>query len=359
MLQVMPRREPRRRGRAEAEVAQRAAPSALASPASLKGVLRPRDAAAALAAGCGAAGVEGGAAGRRRRRGDGSTCSRAALGGEWRRGDAFGPAGGPAARSVLLPDGTRRRGGGGDRLAARAGRAGPARARRAAGSASCSPRSRAPARCSSARRHGDRGRRRRAARRCSSAGRRRLRVACDVATPLYDAARRASSGPRRARRPSEVEELERRLRGDGRSSRLRATCRARARRAGSARRSRRSAPSSSRAPRACSTSSASTRAGADLVVTGEGSVDATTLEGKAPGEVVRRCRGRRPCVVFGGLVEAPPSRRRDLALSGDPGRARGRPRRARPPARDAPARRAALAPRPCPAPRRASPRQSA
>jgi glycerate kinase len=42
---------------------------------------------------------------------------------------------------------------------------------------------------------------------------------------------------------------------------------------------------------------------ADLVVTGEGTVDETTLEGKAPGAVVRRCRelGVR-CELFGGLV---------------------------------------------------------
>jgi len=42
---------------------------------------------------------------------------------------------------------------------------------------------------------------------------------------------------------------------------------------------------------------------ADLVVTGEGAVDATTLEGKAPGAVVRRCErlGVR-CELFGGLV---------------------------------------------------------
>ena len=42
---------------------------------------------------------------------------------------------------------------------------------------------------------------------------------------------------------------------------------------------------------------------ADLVVTGEGMVDATTLEGKAPGAVVRRCEllGVR-CELFGGLV---------------------------------------------------------
>ena len=42
---------------------------------------------------------------------------------------------------------------------------------------------------------------------------------------------------------------------------------------------------------------------ADLVVTGEGAVDATTLEGKAPGAVVRRCEllGVR-CELFGGTV---------------------------------------------------------
>ena len=58
---------------------------------------------------------------------------------------------------------------------------------------------------------------------------------------------------------------------------------------------------------------------ADLVVTGEGAVDRTTLEGKAPGAVVRRCAalGVR-CHLFGGVV-------RDgvdaVALSGDPSRA--------------------------------------
>jgi glycerate kinase len=56
-----------------------------------------------------------------------------------------------------------------------------------------------------------------------------------------------------------------------------------------------------------------------LVVTGEGTVDATTLQGKAPGRVVRRCTelGVR-CELFGGIV-------RDgieaHALSGDPSRA--------------------------------------
>jgi glycerate kinase len=58
---------------------------------------------------------------------------------------------------------------------------------------------------------------------------------------------------------------------------------------------------------------------AALVVTGEGTVDSTTLSGKAPGAVAERCRrlGVR-CELFGGLV-------RDgldaHALSGDPQRA--------------------------------------
>ena len=54
--------------------------------------------------------------------------------------------------------------------------------------------------------------------------------------------------------------------------------------------------------------------GAALVVTGEGTVDATTLEGKAPGAVLRRCQrlGVR-CELFGGVVRDGLSAR---ALSG-------------------------------------------
>jgi glycerate kinase len=62
-------------------------------------------------------------------------------------------------------------------------------------------------------------------------------------------------------------------------------------------------------------------AGYDLVVTGEGRVDATTALGKAPGEVARRSGGTR-CVVFGGLVEAEVPGVETVALSGDPQRAR-------------------------------------
>ena len=62
---------------------------------------------------------------------------------------------------------------------------------------------------------------------------------------------------------------------------------------------------------------------AALVVTGEGVVDRTTWEGKAPGAVFEACRtaGVR-CAVFGGRVE---DRRPGVELhelSGDPGRAR-------------------------------------
>ena len=60
---------------------------------------------------------------------------------------------------------------------------------------------------------------------------------------------------------------------------------------------------------------------ADLVVTGEGRVDETTFEGKAPGAVVRRCeRLGVPCVLFSGQVTNChlPVR----LLSGDPARAR-------------------------------------
>ena len=62
-------------------------------------------------------------------------------------------------------------------------------------------------------------------------------------------------------------------------------------------------------------------AGCDLVVTGEGEVDTTTTAGKAPGEVARRARaaGVR-CVVFGGRVRAEVPGAHTVSLSGDPER---------------------------------------
>ncbi|HSI97473.1 MAG TPA: glycerate kinase [Gaiellaceae bacterium] len=60
----------------------------------------------------------------------------------------------------------------------------------------------------------------------------------------------------------------------------------------------------------------------DLVVTGEGQVDETTAEGKAPAEVARRAAaaGVR-CVVFGGRVRAEVPGTETVALSGAPERA--------------------------------------
>jgi glycerate kinase len=62
---------------------------------------------------------------------------------------------------------------------------------------------------------------------------------------------------------------------------------------------------------------------AELVVTGEGIVDRTTLEGKAPGEALRVCRevGTR-CAVFGGRVDEPLPGAEMYELSGRPERAR-------------------------------------
>jgi glycerate kinase len=64
-------------------------------------------------------------------------------------------------------------------------------------------------------------------------------------------------------------------------------------------------------------------AGYDLVITAEGTVDRTTTRGKAPGEVAKRClaAGVR-CVVAGGRVLEPLPRVETIALSGDPRRAR-------------------------------------
>jgi glycerate kinase len=62
---------------------------------------------------------------------------------------------------------------------------------------------------------------------------------------------------------------------------------------------------------------------AALVVTGEGTVDRTTLEGKAPGAVLAACRkaGVR-CALFGGVVAEAPPGAEVYALSGDPAQAR-------------------------------------
>jgi glycerate kinase len=62
---------------------------------------------------------------------------------------------------------------------------------------------------------------------------------------------------------------------------------------------------------------------ADLVVTGEGTIDRSTWMGKAPDAVLRVCReeGVR-CVLFGGRVLERPPGVESYELSGDPARAR-------------------------------------
>jgi glycerate kinase len=62
--------------------------------------------------------------------------------------------------------------------------------------------------------------------------------------------------------------------------------------------------------------------GAALAVTGEGTVDRTSAEGKASGAVVRACRAEGiRCVVFGGRVEEPLEGAENVQLSGDAARA--------------------------------------
>jgi glycerate 2-kinase len=62
---------------------------------------------------------------------------------------------------------------------------------------------------------------------------------------------------------------------------------------------------------------------AELVITGEGAVDRTTWLGKAPSAVLSACQdaGVR-CVLFGGRVSERPAGIEIYELSGDPGRAR-------------------------------------
>ena len=141
-------------------------------------------------------------------------------------------------------------------------------------------------------------------------------VLCDVRTTLYDAPR--LFGPQKGATPEQVAELEERFRslaalapyaelpGSGAAGGLGA---------------------------ALASLGAELVAGAaavldfvgfepapyDLVVTGEGRVDVTTAEGKAPAEVARRCVDAGvPCVVFGGVVATPLPGVENVALSGDP-----------------------------------------
>ncbi len=145
-------------------------------------------------------------------------------------------------------------------------------------------------------------------------------VLCDVRTTLYDAPR--LYGPQKGATPAQVAELEARFRaierlapfaelpGSGAAGGLGA------------------ALASLGAELVPGASTVLDLAGFDpgpyaLVVTGEGRVDATTAEGKAPAEVARRCAAHGvPCVVAAGVVETPLAGTETIALSGRPERAR-------------------------------------
>ena len=146
-------------------------------------------------------------------------------------------------------------------------------------------------------------------------------VLCDVRTKLADAAR--VFGPQKGARPEDVPVLERRLRelpqlepyadlpGSGAAGGLGAAFAALG------------AELRPGAPAVLDLLGFDDEArGCELVVTGEGEVDETTSEGKAPGEVARRARsaGIR-CAVFGGRVRAEVEGAETVALSGDPDRA--------------------------------------
>lgn len=147
----------------------------------------------------------------------------------------------------------------------------------------------------------------------------RTRVLCDVATRLYDAPR--LYGPQKGATPEQVELLERRLRG-------RADLTSYAELPGSGAAGGLGAALASLGAELVPGAAAVLDLagfdprGLDLVVTGEGTVDATTREGKAPAEVVRRCReAGTPVVVFGGRVTEPVPGVETVALSGRPERA--------------------------------------
>jgi glycerate kinase len=285
---------------------------ALASPASLKGVLTPLEAAAALAEGMRridgvvvdeapvADGGEGTAA-----------VLEAALGGEWRAAVVQGPLGAPVdARWLVLPDGTAvvessqavglplltrferdplraTTHGVGDLLLAAVSQGASSLLVGIGGTATVD---------------GGAGMRERVGRRLDGVS---IRVVCDVTNPLLGPRGAARVfGPQKGAGPDAVATLERRLAamtelapyaelpGAGGGGGLGAAL---------------ASLGAELVPGAelvLDVIGFDARAGrADLVVTGEGAVDATTFEGKAAGTVIAHCRrlGVR-CEVFGGLV---------------------------------------------------------
>jgi glycerate kinase len=144
-------------------------------------------------------------------------------------------------------------------------------------------------------------------------------VLCDVETTLYDAPR--TFGPQKGATPAQVAELEGRFRKDERLAPY-------AQLSGSGAAGGLGAALASLGAQLVPGAAAILDllgfepAAYDLVVTGEGRVDATSSIGKFAGEVARRCSaaGVR-CIVFGGLVDAQVEDAETVVLSGDPARA--------------------------------------
>jgi glycerate kinase len=303
--------------------------SALASPASLKGVLGAADAAAALAEGFRAAGV--GVAELPIADGGSSTAQvlASALGGEWHEAAVRDPLGrSVSARWLLLPDGTA--------VVESAEAIGLARLRpgeldpvhassRGLGElilAALDARPDALLVCLGDSATVDGG-----------AGVMEVlggfpvpaRAACDVRNPLLgERGAAAMFGPQKGASPEQVAELEARL--AGRSSLRPFADMAGAGAAGGlgAAMAALGAELVQGAELVLDLIGFRERArGAALVVTGEGTVDRSTAEGKAPSAALRICRdeGVR-CAVFGGRVEGELPGADLYELSGDPARAR-------------------------------------
>jgi glycerate kinase len=291
----------------------------LAAPASLKGALGALDASAALAAGVRAAGGEATelpvADG-----GDGTlVVLHAALGGDWKEAEVVDAFGRPrAARWLMLPDGT---------AAVESAQAIPLVPERldpvAASSeglgllirAVGSPPALLVGLGGTANVDGGRG-----LRGVLDALTAATRVLCDVDVPLVDAARVFAA--QKGASPEQVRKLEQRLRTDVELVPFAALPGAGAAGGLGAALASLGAELVSGAEFVLSAIGFDP-AGYDVVVTGEGAVDATTLRGKAPGAVVRRCAvaGVR-CIVFGGRVEVAVPGAETVELSGDPDRAR-------------------------------------
>jgi glycerate kinase len=147
-------------------------------------------------------------------------------------------------------------------------------------------------------------------------------VLCDVRVPLLDAARLFA--PQKGASPAQVQELEARLAGMEELAPYAGLPGAGAAGGLGARFASLGAELVSGADRLLELIGLRERlADASFVVTGEGIVDRTTAVGKAPGAVARlAAEAEVRCFVFGGRVVEPVEGAHTIALSGDPSRAR-------------------------------------